>query len=93
MPLKALSNFLRTLDMQSINCEVNLIITWSKKCLLTSKATRDIVSAQGGNPAVAAVENTTSGTFKTTGTKLYVSVVTFSTEDDNNFFRTIKIRI
>ena len=76
--------------MQLINCEVNLIITWSKKCLLTNKAIGDAVSAQGGNPAVAAVDNTTNGTFKVTDTKLYVSVVTFSTEDDNNFLEQLK---
>ena len=39
---------------------------------------------------VAAVDNTTNGTFKVTDTKLYVSVVTFSTEDDNNFLEQLK---
>ena len=29
-PLKYLSNFWRTLEMQLINCEVNLILNWSK---------------------------------------------------------------
>ena len=32
VPLKHLSNFWRTLDMHLINCEVNLILTWSKDC-------------------------------------------------------------
>ena len=32
VPLKYLSNFWRTLDMHLINCEVNLILTWSKDC-------------------------------------------------------------
>ena len=32
VPLKNLSNFLRTLDMPFINCEVNLILAWSKYC-------------------------------------------------------------
>ena len=27
--------------MPLINCEINLILTWSEKCVLTSKATRD----------------------------------------------------
>ena len=52
---------------------------------ITSKATRDAVPAQGGNPAVAAVDNSTNATFKITDTKLYMPVVTLSTEDDNNF--------
>ena len=30
VPLKYLSNFWRTLDMSLINCEINLILTWSK---------------------------------------------------------------
>ena len=50
--LKYLSNFWRTLNIQLINCEINLILTWTKNCVLTSKATRDAVPAQGGNPAV-----------------------------------------
>ena len=41
VPLKYLSNFWRTLNMPLINCEINLILTWSEKCVLTSKATRD----------------------------------------------------
>ena len=40
VPLKHLSNFWRTLDMPLINCEINLILTWSENCVITSKATR-----------------------------------------------------
>ena len=36
VPLKYLSNFWRTLGMPLINCEVNLILTWSKDCLITN---------------------------------------------------------
>ena len=36
MPLKYLSNFWRTLDMPLINCEISLILTWYKDCLLSS---------------------------------------------------------
>ena len=90
VPLKYLSNFWRTLDMPLINCEINLFLTWSEKCVLTSKATRDAVPAQGRNPAVAAVDNWTNAIFKTTDTKLYMPVVTLSTEDDNNFLEQLK---
>ena len=31
VPLKYLSNFWRTLEMPFINCEINLIITWSNR--------------------------------------------------------------
>ena len=35
IPLKYLSNFWRTLEMLLINCEVNLILTWSSACVIT----------------------------------------------------------
>ena len=35
MPLKYLSNFWRTLEMPLINCEVNLILTWSPTCVIS----------------------------------------------------------
>ena len=35
IPLKYLSNFWRTLEMSLINCEVELILTWSKNCVIT----------------------------------------------------------
>ena len=38
VPLKYLSNFWRTLEMPLINCEVNLILTWSKDCAITNSA-------------------------------------------------------
>ena len=34
-PLKYLGNFWRTLEMPLINCEVNLILTWSLTCVIT----------------------------------------------------------
>ena len=36
VPLKYLSYFWRTLEMLLINCEVNLILTWSKDCVITN---------------------------------------------------------
>ena len=36
VPLKYLSNFWRTLEMPFINCEVNLILTWSSTCVITN---------------------------------------------------------
>ena len=36
VPLKYLSNFWRTREMPLINCEVNLILTWSKDCVITN---------------------------------------------------------
>ena len=34
--LKYLSNFWRTLEMPLINCEVTLLLTWSKDCVITN---------------------------------------------------------
>ena len=36
VPLKYFSNFWRTLEMPLINCEVNLILTWSSTCVITN---------------------------------------------------------
>ena len=36
VPLKYLSNFWRTLEIPLINCEVNLILTWSKDCVISN---------------------------------------------------------
>ena len=36
VPLKYLSNFGRTLEMLLINCEINLILTWSANCIIVS---------------------------------------------------------
>ena len=36
VPLKYLINFLRTLEMPSINCEINLILSWSANCVIVS---------------------------------------------------------
>ena len=49
VPLKHLSNFWKSLNIPLINCEVELILTWSKNCVLADVTRR---SAQGDNPAI-----------------------------------------
>ena len=49
IPLKHLSNFWRSLNIPLINCEVELILTWSKNCVLIDMARRN---EQGNNPAM-----------------------------------------
>ena len=34
VPLKYLSIFWRTLEMPLINCEINLVLTWSANCVI-----------------------------------------------------------
>ena len=36
LPPKYLSNFWRTLEISLINCEINLILTWSTNCVIVS---------------------------------------------------------
>ena len=70
VPLKYLSNFWRTLEMPLINCEVNLILTWSSTCVLVA------TNIDGQN-----------ATFTITDTKLYVPVVTLSTQKNIKFLQ------
>ena len=76
VPLKYLSNFWKTLGKPLINCEVFLILTWSENYVFTDTKTR---TARGTGVAINAPSN---ATFKTTDVKLYVPIVTSSTEDD-----------
>ena len=72
-PLKYLNNFWRTLEMPLINCEINLILTWSSTCVLVS------TNVQNQN-----------ATFEITDTKLYVPVVTLSTQENPKFLQQLK---
>ena len=56
--------------MPLINCEVNLILTWSSTCVIT--------------------DSNGAGTFAITNTKLYVPVVTLSTQENTKFLQQLK---
>ena len=84
IPLKHLSNFWRALNIPLINCEVELILTWSKNCVLADMTVR---AAQGDNPAIVAP---TGLEFQITDTKLYVPVVTLSKENDIKLLEQLK---
>ena len=83
VPLKYLSNFWRTSDMPLINCEVSLILTWSRKCGITSMEKRVIATRQRNT-------SSTDATFQITDTKLYVPVVTLSTENDKRLLEQLR---
>ena len=36
VPLKYLSNFGRTLEIPSFNCEINILLTWSEECIIVT---------------------------------------------------------
>ena len=86
--LKYLSNFWRSLIIPLINCEVELILTWFKNCVLISKATRE--ADYNANPVVRKIDNPENVTFQITDTKLYVPVVTFSKENDTKLLEQLK---
>ena len=88
LPWKHLSNFWKTLDMPLINCEINLIIAWSEKSVITSKTAKDADSE--ADPAVVSVKNKKNAAFKIIDKKLYLPVVTLSTEDDNTVLEKLK---
>ena len=88
VPLKYLTNLWRTLDILLINCEASLTLTFSKNYIITSEATRD--ADPDADPAEDAVNDLTNAKFKTAYTKLYVTVVTLSTEDDNKLLEQLK---
>ena len=50
IPLKYLSNFGRSLNIPLIHCEIELILTWSKNCVLADMTVRN----EGDNPAIVA---------------------------------------
>ena len=56
--------------MPLINCEVNLILTWSSTCVITN--------------------STDIGTFEIDDTKLYVPVVTISTQNNAKLLQQLK---
>ena len=88
VPLKYLSNFFRSLNIPLINCEVSLNLTWSKNCVLTSKAKRE--DDPDADPGVIGINNPTYAVFEITDCKFYVSVVTLSAENDNKLLEQLK---
>ena len=72
VPLKCLSSFWRILEMPTINCEINLIVTWSANFVI-SKGDR--------------VTN-----FAIKYTKVYVLILTLSTEDNTKLLQQLKSR-
>ena len=69
-----------------INCEVELILTWSKNCVLADMTARDA----GNNNNPPAINAPTGLEFKITDTKLYVPVVTLSKENDAKLLEQLK---
>ena len=74
--------------MPLVNCEISLILTWSASCVITSKLKRE--ADLDADSAVNRIDIPTGATFKTADTRLYVPVVTLSTQDDNKLLEQLK---
>ena len=89
MPLKYLSNFWRRLNILVINCEIELILTWLKNCVLISTSARE--GNYGADPIVRKIDNPKNAIFETKDTKLHVPVVTLSKKkNDTEFLEQLK---
>ena len=80
--------------MPLINCEVSLTLTWSENCVSTDIATQAARNANANaDPPVQARERIyapASPTFQIADTKLYVLVVTLSTENDKKLLEQLR---
>ena len=72
VPFKYLSSFWRTLEMSLINCEINLVLTWSESSVITNSIGAEL--------------------FTIINIKLYVPVVTLSTQDNTKLLQQSKSR-
>lgn len=77
MPLKYLSNFRTSLEMSLINCKIEIKLKWTKYYLLA------VLGKENDNADVDSNNNIV--TIK--DTKLYLSVVTLSTEDNEKLLK------
>ena len=82
IPLKYLSNFWRSLNIPLIDCEIELILTWSKNCVLA-----DMTVNADADPAIV---SPSGAKFKITDTTLYAPVVTLSKENDTKHLEQLK---
>ena len=69
---KYLSSFWRTLEMSLINCETNLVLTWSESSVITNSIGAEL--------------------FTIINIKLYVPLVTLSTQDNTKLLQQSKSR-
>ena len=81
VPLKHSGKFWRTLNIPLVNCEIELILTWSNNFVSADMTLRP---ANNDNHPPAVV-SPTGLEFQITDTKLYVPVVTLSTKMTRNF--------
>ena len=93
VPLKYLSNFLRSLDLPLINCEIELDLSWLKECIKSEiSMTPTVPGNRNANPPVPdmAPVQKTAIKFQMNNAELYVPVATPSINDNIKFLENIK---
>ena len=83
VPLKYLSKFFRLLEMPLLNCKIHLELNWNNNCVMYGADTY-----AGGDNA-----SDRETIFQITSTKLYVPIVTLSTEGNKKLDKKIKRRL
>ena len=86
IPLKYLGNFWRALNIPLISCEVSLELKWDKNCEIPSLEQRQV----DAGPPVVRDNAPTGATLSITDCKLYIPVVTLSTDDEIKLLTNLK---
>ena len=76
------------MNIPLISYEVELILTWFKNFVLINKSTRD--ADYNADPIIYKTDNPENAIFQITDTKLYVTVVTLSKENDIKLLEQLK---
>ena len=85
IPLKYSGNFSRALNMPLISCEVSLELKWNKNCIITSLEQRALDAPATGRDGAP-----TGATLAINDCKLYIPVVTLSTDDEIKLLTNLK---
>lgn len=77
-----------------INCEVNLMLNWSKNYITVDRTTQVVTTAAGDNLEISAINGPRREEFTISDTKIYAPVMTLSNKYNavkNKVTATIKI--
>ena len=81
-----MSKIWRSVDLSWINCEIELDLSWSNKCIVSEIS----ITFAKADDRPTATKQTTGETFQINNANLYVSVVAVSINDNITFLENIK---
>ena len=87
-----MSNFWKSLNLTSVNWEIELDLSWSRYCVITEISRTDGAVPNTNRVRYQVTSQTTGATFQINNTKLYIPVVTLSINDKIKFLENIKQR-